>query len=181
MALKVFSRSHGFLTCFRANFRSDLRFLQGNGIFAKTSAFSACPTYFQRVFLSAGLSVFFGKTAVQTTDSERKNQKSRRQRKRRQLFTVRFSSFVPICALPASICDRRINFRRFRLFGRILRAFAGALLQSRRSGLFKRVFRRFTSLYAPVKEVSFLAFNLRFKLFSASHREFLFKQSVCAF
>ena len=77
------------------------------------------------------------------------------------------------------ICDRRASFRRafadFSLFDRIFRVFAGALLQSRRSGLFKRVFRRFTSLYAPVKENPCPALKLRFKLFSAPHREFSFQ------
>ena len=122
-------------------------FCENFGVFRLSDVFS------MRFSFRQDFRCFFGKTAVQT-DSERKNQKSRRLRKRRQLFTARFPSFVPICALPASICYRRINFRRFRLFGRIFRVFADSLPQSRRSGLFKRVFRRFTSLYAPVKENS---------------------------
>ena len=78
MALKVFSRSHGFLTYFRANFRSVLRFLRGNGIFAKTSAFSACPTYFQRVFLSAKTFRRFQRKTAVRIDSERKKPKKPR-------------------------------------------------------------------------------------------------------
>ena len=185
MVLKGFSRSHGFLTCFRAIFRSDLRFLQGNGIFAKTSAFSACPTYFQRVFLSAKtFRCFQRKTAVRI-DSERKKPKKPRVTETSAAFAVRpsVSVFCSDLSMFSRICDRRANFRRafadFSLFDRIFRVFADSLPQSRRSGLFKRVSRRFTSLYAPVKE-SFLAPLSSFDLSCFRHRtvSFLFRRSV---
>lgn len=117
---------------------------------------------FNAIFLSAKtFRCFSGKRQSGSTRSI-KTKKSRRQRKRRQLFTARFPSFVPICALSASIRDRRVNFRRFRLFGRILRAFTGALPQSRRSGLFKRVSAVLRVFMLPLKK--FLAplssFNL---------------------
>lgn len=93
MALKGFSRSHGFLTYFRVIFRSDLRFLQGNGIFAKTSAFSACPTYFQRVFLSAKTFRCFQRKTTVRIDSERKKPKKPRVTETSAAFAVRPSVF----------------------------------------------------------------------------------------
>lgn len=52
--------------------------MQGNGIFAKTSAFSACPTYFQRVFLSAKTFRRFQRKTAVRIDSERKKPKKPR-------------------------------------------------------------------------------------------------------
>lgn len=185
MVLKGFYRSHGFLTCFRAIFRSDLRFLQGNGIFAKTSAFSACPTYFQGVFLSAKtFRCFQRKTAVRI-DSERKKLKKPRVTETSAAFAVRPSVFgfcsdlsnvFPNLRSPSKLSP---SFRRFSLFDRIFRVFADSLPQSRRSRLFKRVFRRFTSLYAPVKENSMpplSSFDL--SCFRRRTVSFLFRRSV---
>ena len=89
-----------------------------------------------------------------------KSQKSREFRELRQIvpYARALSAVGPIRVMFSRICDRRANFRRafadFSLFDRIFRVFADSLPQSRRSRLFKRVFRRFTSLYAPVKENS---------------------------
>lgn len=147
MILRVFNILSGEFSLGSPIFARKRYFCENFGVFRLSDVFSMRFSFRQRLF-----GVFSGKRQSKPT----RNVKTKKPKATETptAFTARFSSFVPICALPASICYRRINFRRFRLFGRILRAFTGALPQSRRRELFKRVFRRFTSLYAPVKEDS---------------------------
>lgn len=181
MALKVFSRSHGFLTCFRANFRSDLRFLQGNGIFAKTSAFSACPTYFQRVFLSAKTFRCFQRKTTVRTDSERKKPKKPEGTEPSAAFAVRPSVFgfcsdlsnvFPNLRSPSKLSP---SFRRFFSFSTGFFEFSQApcpkVGAAGSLSAFYAVLRVFTP---PLKKLPCPSLKLRFKLFSAPHREFSF-------